>query len=254
MKQYIAFLKKEIIESIHMYKLLIMLIVFLIFGVMSPIIAKLTPYFIGTLMPEGSVITLPDPSALDSWIQFFGNITQMGLMVMMIVFSSSLGSEIAKGTLINMLTKGLARKVVILSKYTCMAFIWTISIIFSFLVTLGYTVYLFPNGGIVNLLFSIFCLWLFGMLLLALLVFASTLINTSYGSLLIVGSTVVVFMVLNIIFNFNKYNPLLLSTKNVDLLTNNIAVSSLYGAIGITLVLMIVFIVLSILIFRKKQL
>jgi ABC-2 type transport system permease protein len=253
MTHYIAFLKKEIVESIRTYKLFIMLVVFLMFGIMNPLVAKLTPYIIETLIPDGVSIVIPEPSALDSWTQFFKNITQMGLIVMVVVFNGILVTEVSKGTLINMLTKGLSRKAVILSKYTCMALIWTTSILASFLVTWGYTVYLFPTDKVNNLFFSVFCLWLFGLALLSLLMFASTLINSNYGSLLLVGVTVVAGMLLNLIPNFHKYNPLSLSTKNMELLTNTVSPSSLYNVIGITAIITVTLIVLSILIFRKKQ-
>ena len=231
MTHYIAFLKKEIVESIRTYKLFIMLVVFLMFGIMNPLVAKLTPYIIETLIPDGVSIVIPEPSALDSWTQFFKNITQMGLIVMVVVFNGILVTEVSKGTLINMLTKGLSRKAVILSKYTCMALIWTTSILASFLVTWGYTVYLFPTDKVNNLFFSVFCLWLFGLALLSLLMFASTLINSNYGSLLLVGVTVVAGMLLNLIPNFHKYNPLSLSTKNMELLTNTVSPSSLSASV-----------------------
>jgi ABC-2 type transport system permease protein len=205
------------------------------------------------LIPDGVSIVIPEPSTLDSWTQFFKNITQMGLIVMVVVFNGILVTEVSKGTLINMLTKGLSRKAVILSKYTCMALIWTTSILASFLVTWGYTVYLFPTDKVNNLFFSVFCLWLFGLALLSLLMFASTLINSNYGSLLLVGGTVATGMLLNLIPNFNKYNPLSLSTKNMELLTNTVSPSSLYNVIGITAIITVTLIVLSILIFRKKQ-
>jgi len=254
MSHYIAFLKKELLESTRTYKLFIMLVVFFIFGIMNPLTAKLTPDLLNALMPEGMSITLAEPTAFDSWTQFFKNVTQMGLIVTVVVFSGILGTELSKGTLINMLTKGLSRGAVILSKYTYMVLIWTMSIVVSFLVTWGYTVYLFPGGEAVNLLFSVFCLWLFGIFLLALLLFAATLVNNNYGCLLITGAGVVVCMLCNIIPNAYRYNPLSLASKNMDLITNTIEASSLYYCIWVAGIFSLIFIASSVMIFRKKQL
>jgi len=254
MNNYIAFLKKELLENIRTYKMPIMLLVFFVFGIMNPLTAKITPDLLTALMPEGMSVTLTEPTAFDSWTQFFKNVSQMGLIVMVIVFSGILGTELSKGTLINMLTKGLSRSAVILSKYTCMAMIWTMSIIISFFVTWGYTVYLFPSGEIVNLLFSVFCLWVFGMFLLALLLFAATLTKNNYGCLLITGAGVVACMLCNIIPAAHKYNPLSLATDNMSLITNTVEASSLYCTIWIAGILSLIFIASSILIFRKKQL
>jgi len=155
-KGYFAFLKKEFFEYTKTYKLFIMLMIFIIFGITNPLIAKLMPEIVGSLVTDGVVITLPEPTAYDAWAQFFKNATQMGLFVMVILFSGVLSSELSKGTLINLLTKGLSRTAVILSKYTCMVSVWTISISLCFGLTYGYTAYLFPQGETSNLLFSVF--------------------------------------------------------------------------------------------------
>lgn len=226
MKGYFAFLKKEFFEYTKTYKLFIMLMIFIIFGITNPLIAKLMPEIVGSLVTDGVVITLPEPTAYDAWAQFFKNATQMGLFVMVILFSGVLSSELSKGTLINLLTKGLSRTAVILSKYTCMVSVWTISISLCFGLTYGYTAYLFPQGETSNLLFSVFCLWLFGLFLLAALLFSATLTRSSYGGLLITGAVVVVCMVMNIIPDVHRYNPISLVTDNMGLIMNSINFNS----------------------------
>ncbi|ERK31404.1 ABC transporter permease [Clostridium intestinale] len=253
MRNYSAFLKKEILEYTKTYKLLIMLMVFAFFGITNPLMAKLMPEILGSLMEDSITMTLPEATAFDAWTQFFKNATQIGLIVMVIIFSSVLSSELSKGTLINMLTKGLSRTAVILSKYTCMVLIWTISIALCFGLTYGYTVYLFPVNLTVNLLFSTFCLWLFGVFLLAVLLLAATLTKSNYGCLLITGTSVVVCMLVNVIPAAHRYNPISLATDNLGLITSSIEVSSLYCTIVISCLLSLLMVVLSVLIFRKKQ-
>ncbi len=254
MRNYTVFLKKEIFEYTKTYKLLIMLMVFAVFGITNPLMAKLLPEILGSLMADSISMSLPEATAFDAWTQFFKNATQMGLIVMTILFSSILSWELSKGTLIIMLTKGLSRTVVILSKYTCMVLVWTTSIALCFGLTYGYTVYLFPGDLTVNLLFSTFCLWLFGVFLLAVLLFSATLTKSNYGCLLITGTAIVVCMLVNIIPATHRYNPISLATDNLGLVTNSIEVSSLYCPILISCLLSLFLVVLSVLIFRKKQL
>jgi len=121
------------------------------------------PEIVGSLVTDGVVITLPEPTAYDAWAQFFKNATQMGLFVMVILFSGVLSSELSKGTLINLLTKGLSRTAVILSKYTCMVSVWTISISLCFGLTYGYTAYLSHKVKHQICCFLCFGLWLFGL-------------------------------------------------------------------------------------------
>jgi ABC-2 type transport system permease protein len=254
MKGYLAFLKKEIFEYVKTYKLLIMLMVFTVFGITNPLLAKLLPDILESLVEDNVIISLPEPTAFDAWTQFFKNATQMGLIVMVILFSGVLSSELSKGTLINLLTKGLSRTAVILSKYTCMVLVWTTSIALCFVLTYGYTVYLFPKDETSNLLFSVFCLWLFGLFLLSALLFSAALTKSNYGCMLITGIVVVACMIMNIISSVHKYNPISLATDNMGLIMNSIEVSSLYSAIMISCLLSLIFVSLSVVIFQKKPL
>ncbi len=254
MIHFVVFFKKETKESIRTYALLIMAVVFAVLGIMNPLVAKLTPELIPKLMPEGINITMPEPSSLDSWSQFFKNIQQMGLIVTMLVFSGSLPNEVAKGTLINLLTKGLSRRAVIFAKYAAMAAIWTLSMAISFVVTWTYTIYFFPDGKAQYVLLAAFWLWTFGAFLLAVLLCAATLVVSSYGSLLISGAAVVALMILNVIPAVQKYNPLSLAGRNMDLVIGNIGPASFVPALIITLVAIPLLILFSAQNFAKKQL
>lgn len=253
MSHYYAFLKKELLESLRTFKLWIMLLIFALFGVMNPLVAKLTPTLVESFLPLGDQVTIPDPTAFDSWGQFFKNINQMGTIITLLIFSGVLISELAKGTLINVLTKGLSRKAVILAKFTAVALIWTMSLSLSFLITWAYNSYLFPTDAVNHLFFSVLCIWLFALLLISILLFASTLTNTIYGSLIIVGGAFILGLLLNILPKLEKFNPLSLATKNMDLLIGTIEPSDLLIAIGISLLLLVIFNLLAILIFNKKQ-
>lgn len=114
---YLAFTKKEFIECIRSYKFMILIIVFLAFGFMNPIFAKYMPELLKSMMPDGMSMKLPEPTVFDSWTQFFKNMNQMGLIIFLLSFSSIISAELQKGTLINMVTKGLSRKKIILSIY-----------------------------------------------------------------------------------------------------------------------------------------
>ncbi len=78
MNAFIAFTKKEWLETIRSGKLVILTVLFLLFGIMNPAIAKLTPWMM-ELMSEslsgtGLIVTQIQVDALVSWTQFFKNI------------------------------------------------------------------------------------------------------------------------------------------------------------------------------------
>lgn len=252
MKAYFAFTKKEFCEVMRTYKLFIMLTVFLLLGMMNPITAKLTPKIIEEFMPKGMQITIPEPTALDSWAQFFKNVPQFGLVVLVIVFSGIMSKEFSSGTLINMLTKGLHRSVVVISKVTMMIFLWTISYLICFLVSYAYTSYFWRGQEISNIFFSVFCLWLFGILLIATMMLGGILIKSSYAVLLFTGGFVMSLFIIDIFPRIKEYNPIALASSNMALLSKERLISDFTWPIGISCILIVGFLILAIAIFNKK--
>lgn len=71
MRAFLAMIKKEFLESIRTFKLLIVVLVFLLFGMLNPVTAKIMPKLLSSFLPEGMTVTLAAPHAIDSWIQFY---------------------------------------------------------------------------------------------------------------------------------------------------------------------------------------
>lgn len=251
MKAYITFMKKEVVEYYRTYKLLIMLLVFLVIGMLSPVLAKLTPELIKSMLPD--MQKLPDTTAIDSWAQFFKNIVQMGLIVLVILFSGLMSNEFSRGTLINILTKGMPRKTVILSKFTVASVIWTISYIVSCVMSYLYTLYFWNMDDIENLVFSLFCMWLFGILLLAVIMLGGIVSKSNYGCLMFMILFVAILFIVNIIPKVQKYNPLSLANKNTQLLNSASVPIDLTAAIIVSVGIIILSIGLAIEVFNKKQ-
>lgn len=253
MKAYIAFTKKEFSECSRTYKLFLMITFFLLIGMLNPITAKITPMLFDSLMPEGITITINEPTAFDSWAQFFKNVPQMGLIIMVIIFSGIMANEFSRGTLINMLTKGLPRNVVILSKFTMASIIWTLSYSVCFFTTYFYTAYFWNTEGIVYLIPAIFCVWLFGILLLSIIILGGVLFKGYTGGLLFTGGFTVVLFLLNILPIIQKYNPVMLVSGNMALITGVMEVSEFALPVIISIAGTAIFITFSVLLFNKKQ-
>ncbi|NLA53124.1 MAG: ABC transporter permease [Clostridiales bacterium] len=254
MKAYLAFTRKELLESVRTYKLLILALVFLLLGMLGPLSAKLTPQLMESLMSQGIQITMPEPTAFDSWTQFFKNVSQMGFMVLAIMFSGVMTNEFSRGTLINILTKGLPRSTVILSKFTVASGIWTVSYAFCFILSYLYTAYFWRSGVVSNLLFSAFCLWLFGVMLIAVIMLGGVISRNRYGCLLSTGGFAVILTLLNMVGKIQNYNPLILASNNMDLLTGAAAPKDWWESIIISFIMIILSLFAAIKIFNKKQL
>jgi len=130
MRSFIAFSKKEVLESIRNGKAYIVCILFVALGIMNPAIAKLTPWLMDTLSESlaesGMTVGKIEINALTSWTQFFKNIP-MGLIAFVVIFSGIFTKEYESGTLILVITKGLARYKILSSNFILIELLWSVS-------------------------------------------------------------------------------------------------------------------------------
>lgn len=256
MKHLGTFTKKELREYIRTYKLIILLAVFILFGIMSPMFAKLMPALLSSMMDESMVnaLQIGDPTQLDSYAQFFKNITQMGLIALTLVCSATLTNEISKGTLIPLLSKGLSRSTVLVSKFVSAVLLWTLCYAISFLITWLYTILLFPDMVIVNLILAVISIWLFGIFLISIILFASSFLSAGYGVLLICLLVIAMLFMINIIPDAQGYNPILLISDNFAMLNPAYDINHIWIPISITCISSLLLLWSGCYLFKKRML
>ena len=256
MKQLIAFTKKEVLEQLRSGKLIILTFIFLLFGIMSPAIAKLTPWMMDVMAEElaknGMTITEVKVDAMTSWAQFYKNMP-IALIVFLVLFAGILCNEYQKGTLINIITKGLNRWKIIISKLLTVAVLWTLGFSLCYGVTYGYNSYFWDNSIASNLFFSSFCLYLLGLWLITLIPLASTLFTSTSSVILSLGGAFVAVYLLSFLPAIKEYSPFLLMDSS-SLLTGASTISHYIPCIIVTVLLMGIQIVASIHLFNKKNL
>lgn len=254
MNQWLGFLKKEWFESVKTYKLLLVTIIFSILGILNPFTAKITPVLLENFMPEGTFANLPEPTALDSWLQFYQNIPQMGLIVFILLFSTMMSKELEKGTLVILLTKGLRRSTVITTKFFIALCYWTLAIALSFTLTYAYTAYYWDQSQLQHLLFAASCLYVFGILLLAITLWGNTVFATPYGGTLVTLLIVIVLFIIAIFPAASNWNPLELLTAAPQLLTGELIPADLWVPYAITLCATALVVLLTMSHFKRKLL
>ena len=248
-----AFTRKELVENVRTYRLFLMLALFFFFGVSSPLLAKFTPLLIETFAVNMEV-TVKEPGAADAWMQFYKNVSSLGLSLMIILFSSCLSGEYAKGTLTIMFTKGLSRRAVVLSKFISSAVIMTGSYWLSFAVAWAYTAYLWPGEGFKHLLLSAFVVWLTALLYLCILMLGCVMFRQAFTAILFLLVFTVVMGLLSMTPLLEGVSPSFLVMKNVDLLTGEAAASQFILPGILTVILSAVLLLLSVMVFDRKTL
>lgn len=252
MSGYIAFVKKEFTENMKNYRFLIMFAVFLIFGITSAFLAKFTPEILSALAADMEMSS--EPVALDAWKQFYKNISGVGFSAFIILYGSCLSGEYSKGTLVLMVTKGLSRKAVILAKYTVAAILMTISYWISYAATYGYTAFLWKDVSLPNVAFAALALWIAGFLYLSILMIGCVIFRQTFTGILFTGGIVAVISLLGMIEPIAKFNPFILTTKNIDLISGEITLSDFMIPAVVSIVISILGLLLAIRLFNKKQL
>lgn len=255
MKSFIAFFKKEILECIRSGKLTVLCILFAIFGIMNPAIAKLTPWMVellsGSLAENGMLITGVTVTALTSWTQFFKNI-KIALFVFVLIYSGIFTKEYQSGTLTLILTKGLSRYKVMLAKFVVMLTIWTFGYWLCFVVTYGYNAYFWDNSIAIELIPAAVCWWLFGVWIVCLIVLFSALSKSHTGVLLGTGGSVLGVYLIGLLPEIRGYTPIAL-LDNTSLLTGAESVDIFTKAVCTTMIMCFVLIVVSIPVMNRKQ-
>ncbi len=234
------------------YRFLILFAVFLIFGIMSVFLAKFTPEILSALAADMEMIS--EPVALDAWKQFYKNISGVGFSAFIILFGSCLSNEYSKGTLVLMVTKGLSRKAVILAKYTVAAALMTISYWIGYAATYGYTTLLWNDNDLSNVAFAAVSLWIVGFLYLSILMIGCVIFKQTFTSILFTGGMVTIISLLGMIEPIAKFNPFILTSKNVDLISGEAVPADFMIPAFISIVLSIFGVLIAIRLFNKKQL
>lgn len=255
MKPLFAFMKKEILETARTGRLSILVLLFALFGVMNPAIAKLTPWmmemFSASLAESGLTVANVQVDAMTSWGQFFKNIP-IALIAFVLIFSDSFTKEYRSGTLLLALTKGLSRDKVVLAKTVLLFSLWTLGYGLCFSITYGYTAYFWDNGIARHLFSAAAMWWLFGVWVISLVVLFSSLLQNNTSVILCTGGIVLLAYVLRAIPKAKAYSPALL--MNVNSLLCGVEEANVYReAVLAAVAFAAIFVVLSVLNINKRQ-
>ncbi len=256
MRQLTAFIQKEFTEVMRNSKLLICAIIFILLGIMNPAIAKITPWlveqFSNATSGAGMLIQTMEISALTSWEQFFKNMP-MGIVFFVLMFSGIVAAELQKGTLINIVTKGMPRWKIMVSKLILLLVLWTGMYFASYIITYVYNDFYWDNDTVNNIFFSVFCLYLFGVWLISLIILMSALADNSAAVSIGVCGVFLLSYLLGIIPTVQDYLPTKLKGSS-SLIYELAKPADFTGAIVVVAIWSVVDIILGIIIFNKKNL
>ena len=114
-------LRKELLEQWRTARLLVVLAVFVLIGLSSPLVARFTPEIVAAVGGGQFQITLPPPTADDAIDQLLKNLGQVGALTAVLLAMGSVAGEKERGTAGMLLTKPAGRTAFLLAKLVAIA-------------------------------------------------------------------------------------------------------------------------------------
>ncbi len=251
MNLFTAF-RKEWIESLRSYRLLIVAIVLIFFGLTSPLFAKMMPELLKVLPTGGITIQMPTPTVGDAISQYIKNMAQFGLILALLLTMGSIAQEKDKGTAAMMLVKPLSKGAFIGGKYLGLTAMFAISFVIAALGAYYYTLLLFGALDVLKWLALNGLLLLYTLVYVALTLFCSALTKSQVVA---GGAAIVLFVILGAISSLGglgRYLPGELITWGTRIMNGDSTAS--WPALGISLGLIIAALLGGWLVFRRQEL
>ncbi|MCL1858508.1 MAG: ABC transporter permease subunit [Oscillospiraceae bacterium] len=255
------FFKKEIVELIKTVKGIVLAIIFLVLGISSPLLTKLTPEILKMALADASPeeaqvlsAVMSAPSSLESYSQFFGNFNSIGLLVVIIVFAGIVANEKSKNTAAYILTKNISRTQFILSKFVSSVVFVFVSLVLAMGSQILYTKFLFDDNLIdikyVMLYFALLFLYL--IFILTIVLFSSVITKTVTSATFFAFLIFIVFNILPSVPKIGKYMPS--DINNFGIITQAKNIGDLAVNIIIAVICLIIFLFSSVKIFNRQEL
>ncbi|MCL2169666.1 MAG: ABC transporter permease [Defluviitaleaceae bacterium] len=177
MNNFMVFLAKEFSEMWRTWRIFILGIIFIFFALLSPI---LTRYMNDLFQMMGIFMPLPPPHWSQSYMSLYVNLNQVGMIALILLVMGVVSSEKRRGTAALMMVKGLSHHTFILAKFAALSLITFAVLLVTVLITHFLTIALFGAGAdITNLLTGLVLYQIFAMMMLSLIILASTIADST---------------------------------------------------------------------------
>jgi ABC-2 type transport system permease protein len=216
-------LRKELMEQWRSYRLLIVGVVLLLFGLASPLLAKYTPEILRLALPEGEAILslIPPPTVVDAVSQYLKNITQFGVLLAVLMTMGAVALEKDKGTAGLMLVKPIPRGIFLSAKFVALGLTFAAGILLAAVAGYYYTLLLFEPLSLSAWLGLNGLLLVFILVYVALTLLCSTLTESQVVSGGLALGFVVVLSGLGAVPRLGDYLPGQLNAWAAGLFTAN---------------------------------
>jgi ABC-2 type transport system permease protein len=172
-------LGKEMREQVRTLRLPVVLVVFAILGLMSPLAARYIQEIVDVVGGEQFQGLIPDPVVGDAIVQFTKNVGQFGIVIAILVTMGAVAGEKDHGTAAFLLTKPISRGAFLGAKVVAIGVLLALATALAGLLSWVYTAILFEPLPIVGYVAAIVLVWLSLAVFAAITLFASVTARSS---------------------------------------------------------------------------
>jgi ABC-2 type transport system permease protein len=247
-------LKKDFLEIRKTSKIIVLPLIFIFFGITSPLTTKLLPQILSSMAGE-IAIKLPEQHWFDALLQFNKNLNQIGILAMILVFMGAVAEEKSKGTATLVLAKGVKHGNFVASKLIASASLLIGSIAISCAFCWYYTFYLFKEFDIQAALLSISFFAFLSLWLLVMVISFSMLAKTPLAA----GGLSLALFIFNSISSIfpteiGKFLPGKLLSLQSEVLTGIIAFEDVLPPVAVSIIVAVIVYYLCLNRFRCEEL
>ncbi|MCL6473191.1 MAG: ABC transporter permease [Firmicutes bacterium] len=256
------FFKKEVKAIFKTYRIWLIPLIFIFLGILSPVTAKFLPAILKAALQADSTsgislqgIKIPEPTPVDAYLQWLKNLSQFGMLALILLAMGLVAEEKARGTLALVVTKPVSRTSIVFSKFLAQAGLFAIAAALGVGTTFLYTFLLFDKAPFLPLAQSSIAFGVYGLLILSATILFSVLMKNQLGA---GGLGLLSYFTLSILANvgygFDKYSPGALSAMATKVAAGTHAFSKAYPAIGVSIVLSILIVSTAAFVLERQEL
>ncbi len=243
MNQFFLLMKKEWLENIRNYKIFWIPTVFVLLGITEPVVNYFLPQILESSggLPEGAVFEMPTPTPEQILIAVMGQFQTIGIVVLILAYMGTIAGERKSGTATLFYVRPLSFSAYFFSKWTLASIISLMSVWLGFLVSYYYTFLFFGKVEWVNLLqlMAIYSVWV--LLIVTFVVTASAVLPNSGLAATSAFAAYLLLQLVDGLFGMNwSISPVKIPQYAADCLTSVPDNTSLWEAIGIACLIMVV--------------
>ncbi len=251
---FMSAVRKELQQQWRTRRFIVVGAVFIVFGMISPLLARFLPEILGSVEgAEQFADLIPEPTIADAMGQYIKNLTQFGFILAIVLGMGAVAGEKEKGTAAMILSKPMPRWAFIISKFVAQSIVYLISFVIAAISAYYYTYFLFgpPEAGPFLLMNGLLMVWL--LVFVAITLLGSTLGKSIGGAAGIAAIGAVLTLILGSIPTIGELMPGALVGWATQLAFPELVVPN-SGALAMGIVLIIVLLVSAVAIFEQQEL